>query len=214
MAFLLGVTLGLAVPKNASATSYLYSLALHPSGDSQFLSCGWHSGACWDYPTPVASGPALDWKPQQDPYYSDFPVYFKAKTAASGGQASAGTAVKVIQANTQCSHIVRVDIKDLGGSKKADTRYLHTKLYGTDGGAYTLNSGYFPVTTNTRIGTAVSESGCAWTGYHVHHERGLNFSGTTYYPDENYCNWSNVPGQCGYKATDTYPAALTSWYYP
>lgn len=214
IALLVGMALGLTVPKQAAATSYLYELALHPSGSSTFLSCGWHSGACWDAPTPVPSGPALDWKPQQDPVHSGFAVYFVAKTAASGGQAAAGTAQKITEFNQQCKHYVRVDIKDPGGTIRARTRYVHTLIYGTSGGWFAINSGYYPQTTNQRVGTTVGEPGCAWNGYHVHHEYGWNFSATANYPDEDRCNWSNVSYECGYYSTHIYPSALTSWWYP
>jgi hypothetical protein len=74
LAVALGLLAGIMAPKPSSAVS-LYNVYVHPTADT--LTCGWHQGACWDYPTVVPSGWALDWKPCVG--NSSFTVYLFTK---------------------------------------------------------------------------------------------------------------------------------------
>lgn len=75
LATVVGAFAGLLVPKSTSAVS-LYNVYVHPTADT--LTCGWHGGACWDYPTYVPSGWALDWRTILAG--SSFNVYFFVKS--------------------------------------------------------------------------------------------------------------------------------------
>lgn len=55
-----GIGFAILIPKPAAATSYDYYVELWPGGSST-LTCGWHTGPCYDDDSLVSSGNALDW---------------------------------------------------------------------------------------------------------------------------------------------------------
>ncbi|GMV85164.1 MAG: hypothetical protein AMXMBFR80_10200 [Dehalococcoidia bacterium] len=92
--------------------------------------------------------------------------------------------------------------------------YVHT-LSTTTGNVFTTSSGTYPQTSSYRPGYTANESGCAWTGYHVHQQSGGGWATrlTSNYPDEDYCNSPNNAGQCGTRNIDTYAMLTTAWTY-
>lgn len=203
-----GLFVAALVPKSAQATPTTYYLDLHPTAN--FLTCGWHDGACWDYPTPVASGWALDWATSPA---GAFNAYFYTKSSNGLGYSNAGTGTVSYVAD-YCQNYTYVVIKDPGGNWHADALYVHTEAT-THGISFTISSGTYPQTTSYELGETASEDGCAWTGYHVHEQTGGGFTTrlTSNYPDEDNCNYPNNSAQCGIKDIDTYAMLSTSWTY-
>lgn len=83
---MLGLALGLLVPKQAGATTYYsVNIQLWPGGSSD-LTCGWHGGPYVNNDATVQSGLALDWAPSST-------ISFYVKTLSDGsGFAYAGVA--------------------------------------------------------------------------------------------------------------------------
>lgn len=79
--------MGAPVHKAARATPATCYLDLHPTAN--YLTCGWHDGACWDYPAPVASGWALDWTTSP---VGSFNAFFYSKSSNGPGFTNTGTA--------------------------------------------------------------------------------------------------------------------------
>lgn len=205
-----GLLLAALVPKPAKATQTTYYLDLHPT--ASYLTCGWHSGPCWDYPTPVASGWALDWGTSPA---GSFNTYFYSKSSNGLGYSNAGTAEVFYDTGT-CKHWTYAVIRDPGRNWHADALYQHT-ISTTTGNTFTIASGTYPQTTSYVVGYTAYESGCAWYGYHVHEESGGGWASrlTGNYADEDNCNWPkrNVNNSCGTKDIDTYAMLSTSWTY-
>jgi len=204
----LGLLLSALLSKPAQATQTTYYLDLHPTAN--YLTCGWHSGACLDYPTIVPSGWALDWATYPS---GSFNAYFYSKSSNGIGYSNAGTAEVVYDSGT-CKNWTYAVIRDPAGNWHSDAKYVHTVSTKT-GYAFTISSGSFPQTTSYQLGYTAYESGCSWGGYHVHEESGGGWTTrlTSNYPDEDQCNYPYNPSQCGIKDIDTYAMLSTSWTY-
>ncbi len=203
-----GLILGTLAPRPTQAISTNYYLDLHPTAN--YLTCGWHDGACWDYPTPVASGWALDWTTSP---VGSFNAYFYSKSSNGMGLPNAGTATVAYTGGT-CVNYTYCVIRDPGGNWHADALYVHTTST-TTGSSFTIASGTYSQTTSYQLGYTANESGCSWTNYHVHQQSGGGWATrlTGNYPDEDYCNSPNNAGQCGVKDINAYAMLTTSWTY-
>ncbi len=207
MALGVGLTAGALFPKGTQALATTYYLDLHPTANN--LTCGWHSGACWDYPTPVASGWALDWATSPVGAYS---VFFYTKSSNGAGYSVSGTATVSYDEFGSCKHWTYGVIRDNTGTWRADAKYVHA-ISTTTGNVISIASGVWPQTTSYILGYTANESGCAWTNYHTHQESGGGWPNRLSYPDEDTCNAPNKPDECGIYDIDTYPMLGTSWTY-
>lgn len=206
VAVFLGMFAALLYPK-ASRASTNYSLWLHPT--TSYLTCGWHSGACWDDDSLVSTGWALDIHPNPGGSSFVYYIYFKAANLASLTTAETG----VVSYDTgTCKHWTYVSVYGNDGIWKADVRAVHTVSTATGTYFYINSSGIFtPATTHVAVGYATDESGCAWTGYHVHEESGGGWPNKLYYPDHTDCNEPNIPDECGVKNNDANAMLSTDW---
>jgi hypothetical protein len=201
-----GLLAGTLFPKTslAASTYYLYR---HPT--ASYLTCGWHVNACYDYPTPVASGWALDWTDAVPS--SGFYVYFYTKSNTGGSSSWAGTGAVGAPGSSTCFHQTYVVIRDVTDNWQADAKYTHTvRTY--FGSRITIQTGLFPQTTSAIIGETADEGSCStWSGHHVHEESGGGWPNKLNYPDEDTCNWPYKPDECGTYNIDAYPMLGTSW---
>lgn len=137
----IGVSLGLIAPKPANAVWVTFHFELWPGGGST-LSCGWHSGTCYDDDSLVQSGASLDWSVQTT-------VRFVGKES-TGSQMFAvgatGWAAKGTQSD--CTHQVHVSVYDILSNLKAGAEYLHTESTISDH-SFNISSGYQTLATTT-----------------------------------------------------------------
>lgn len=203
-----GLAFGFAIPKAAHATS-LYEVYLHPAASN--LTCGWHTGACYDDDAEVQSGWALDWNYGSN--YS-FTVNWISKSDNSGGYSWAGNGFISYYGSGTCTHITTIVMKDRGGSEKNRTQYVHTSS-GLGSASFYVSSGYYPQTTTAEIGATADESGggCSWSGYHSHIESLSGWDSKRSYPDHTTCNLPNIPDDCEYFDNYTYPMYRDAWTY-
>lgn len=201
-----GLVFGLLAPKSARASS-LYHVYLHPAADH--LTCGWHTGPCYDDDSKVVSGWALDWNYGAD---QSFTVNWISKSDNSAGNSWAGTA-NISYTSGTCTHWTYVTVNGTDGYYKNETRYVHTST-AQAGTYFYISSGYYPVTTTTAIRTAVSESGCSWTGYHTHIEQTGGWDSKLNYPDHTTCNVPSITTDCGPFNNYTYAMYGDTWTLP
>jgi hypothetical protein len=209
-----GLMAGMLTPKPSGAVS-LYNIYLHPTADT--LTCGWHNNACWNYPTPVASGWALDWATTPS---SDFYVYFFTKSDNGAGSGTAGTGTVIYSSPNECQHLTGVIIKDLGGIERGRVQYDHTVSIATSS-IIPIQSGYTPQLTSAAIGDTADEGPppedggeCAWYGFHVHEAQVSGASWTKLnYPDEDTCNSPNLMTDCGIYNINLYAMLKLAFSY-
>ena len=187
-AAVVGVLTGLLAPKSAHASLESFSLELWPGGGST-LTCGWHSGPCYDNDSLVSSGGALDWAGQ-----STITSVFRA-TMSSSLFANAGTGYATVGTQSSCLNYVVVDVSDVYGGFQTGTHYYHTWNSIANGTTWNINaaSGYW-TSTNKTLGSTASEAGCGetWSGYHVHQLAGSGWTLRSY-PDHSTCNVDEAP---------------------
>lgn len=205
-AILAGMGFGLLTPKLAHATTLFY-IYLHPA--ASYLTCGWHTGACYDDDSQMVSGWALDWNYGGN---SSFTVNWVSKSNNSSGGSWAGTGNISYYSSGSCRHETTVTIRDIYGTWQDATVYVHTSS--SQGGTYFyINSGYYPQTTTTSIGPTAYESGCSWSGYHTHIEASGGWESQLSYPDHTTCNLPYMPNDCGTYDNYTYPMYQDYWSY-
>lgn len=181
---MLGLALGLLVPKQAGATTYYsVNIQLWPGGSSD-LTCGWHGGPYVNNDATVQSGLALDWAPSST-------ISFYVKTLSDGsGFAYAGVAWISSQSQTGCSHVMYASVYDNASTWRAGNYYVHTTNgVGSGASVYINAQQYSRVSTSSAIGSTASESGCgdSWYGYHVHQQIDSGWT-IANYPDHTTCN--------------------------
>lgn len=199
-AALLGVALGLLMPKPAAAIWHDFYIELWPGGAST-LTCGWHSGPCYDDDSLVSSGAALDWGGSSG-------IAFLVKSSTGSNLfALAGTGWVSKDAQSTCDHRAHVSVYDNNGGWRATATYLHTSSSFTNHSINISTSRYGLVSTTEPLGTTANESGCgsSWSGHHVHQ---IADGGWTLrsYPDHRTCNRPTITTDCwvgsGYKQGD------------
>jgi hypothetical protein len=201
---LVGVILGLLAPKAAGAVTYSVYIQLWPSGGST-LSCGWHSGPCYDDDSRVSSGAALDWSP------SSTVSFFSKSSTDSGVYAIAGTATIAVVSQSSCSHNVRADLKDNNSLQRASATYVHTANSVSNGTVIDINTQqYNLVSTTSAIGSTANETGCGdtWSGYHVHQEGSSGWT-LANYPNHSTCNRPNITTDCW--VSNSYYMGYANW---
>lgn len=191
---ILGVLGGLLVPKPAEALVYSVHIELWPGGGST-LTCGWHSGPCYDNDALVSSGAALDWAPSSN-------ISFYTKSSTDSPQfAVAGSAYVWSPSQSSCSHQRYASVSDNRADWRAGVFYIHTAGSGTS--TIPINTAQYTLaTTSSVIGATAYEGGCVssnglptWTDYHVHQ---LSDGGWTLanYPDHSTCNRPTITADC------------------
>jgi hypothetical protein len=203
-----GLLVGVFTPKPAEAVS-IYHVYLHPTADH--LTCGWHTGACYDDDSQVVSGWALDWNYGPN---SSFTVNWISKSDNGAGSSVGGTG-NISYISGSCQNWTYVGVNGTDGYYKNETRYVHTST--TQSGTwFYFASGYTPQTTTTSIGTAANETGCgsSWTGYHAHIEQTGGWDSKLSYPDHTTCNVPNITTDCGPFNNYTYPMYGDTWSLP
>jgi hypothetical protein len=209
IALLIGVIAGLATPKGSKAVNYSVYIELWPGGSSD-LTCGWHSGPCYDDDSQVASGAALDWAST-----STISFYVKSLTD-SPSFAVAGTGYLTSYTQATCDHRMYASVYDNAATWRAGVWYLHTDDSLTSFGQDINTQQYNLVSTSKAIGTTANETGCgsSWTGYHVHQ---MSDGGWTLwnYPDHSTCNkdypepFTNDVSDCG--VSNSYYMGYANW---
>lgn len=212
MRFVLVVTticatlLAMFVPKPAAAVNYTVDVQLWPGGGST-LTCGWHSGPCWDDDSLVSSGLALDWS-------SNNAVNFYTKTSTNSPMFPvAGSAYITVPTQSSCSHHIYAEWYDNNALLRNRTHYIHTSNTISDGTSFYINTSQYGFVDTTRaLGTTANESGCtAWTGYHLHQQMISNWT-IANYPDHSTCNQPNITDDCW--VANSYYMGYASWQVP
>ncbi|MGE3075194.1 MAG: hypothetical protein AB7N24_15675 [Dehalococcoidia bacterium] len=184
---IVGVVSALLAPKAASATNYSVYIELWPGGSSS-LTCGWHSGPCYDNDSLVSSGAALDWAP------SATINFFVKSSTDSSVYSIAGTGYITSQTQEACIHTMYSSVSDNHPTWRAGVWYYHTDDSLTSHTEYINTQQYNIVSTTKAIGTTADEDDCGdtWSGYHVHQ---LSDGGWTLasYPDHSTCNVDAAP---------------------
>jgi hypothetical protein len=171
----IGLISAMLLPKPASASTAHFTFELWPGGSS-YLTCGWHSGPCYDDDSLVVSGTALDWGGQGGlQFYSKAGSDSSAFTVAGWGYAT-------VPFQQACRHEVHVRVYDNLDNYRAIAYYLHTANSIADGTEFPIYSGVFTMTSTTKaIGSTADETGCgsSWTDHHVHKRWVASSKGTT-----------------------------------
>lgn len=212
IAVLMGAIAGLAVPKESKAVNYSVYIELWPGGSSD-LTCGWHSGICYDDDSQVSSRAALDWA-------ASATISFYVQSSTDSGLFSvSGTGYLTSQTQTSCSHTMYASVYDNTATWRAGVWYYHTddslSSYNQDINTQQYNL----VSTSKAIGTTANESGCgsSWTGHHVHQ---MSDGGWTLanYPDHSTCNkdypepFTNDVSDCW--VSNSYHMGYANWSVP
>lgn len=187
---MVGIVAGFIAPKPVAATTYWVYIQLWPGGGST-LTCGWHSGPCYNDDEQVSSGSALDWSTVGT-------ISFNVKSSTDSPiYAIAGTATVTAGQQSACSHYVYAELKDNNAQSRGQVTYVHTAASG-ETTVYIDTEQYNLVPTTEGIGSAAYEGGCgdSWGGYHVHQD---GTSGWTLanYPDHSQCNRPTITTSCG-----------------
>ena len=191
---ILGALAGLLAPKSAEAQVYSVYIELWPGGGSS-LTCGWHSGPCYDDDARVVSGGALDWAPSSS-------ISFRTRSSTDSPLFSvAGDAYMSSPSQSSCWHERYATVKDNRGDPRPSVSYLHTAGSGTS--TIPINTAqYTSAETSSVIGSTASESGCTtsnglptWTNFHVH-QVGTGGWTIANYPDHSTCNLPSKTTDC------------------
>ncbi len=200
---LIGALLGTSVPLSSASTFQYRANLLPPSGNtgqSPALTCGFHSGACYN----GATGNFLDWDNTSTLLVSFRGIFTRSNSPQETNRLYGRRAL--VSSGSEVCEVQKVYLIDYGELKiRGVMQYTHASMNST---------AEFPIATSSTgtyniksLGTMVNDSGrdCAWTGTHVHAGymatgNATRYKNTSMYPDGDYC----TPGvNCGSYRNDT-----------
>lgn len=198
---LVALSVALAVSADsASGWSADYALRVNPGGSSTLdhLTCGWHTGACYDQ----VVGDALDWDNEDNAT-----VYWRSfgNCSQACGTVATGT---IEYAEPYCTE-TRVRVRDLQGRDLGRIVYTHTTTSQQGAEFLIQGAGAGWGSTTVGIGTSLTEEICVeFSGSHVHqYHREGDWTKNPQYPDTPGSGYYDVLALGNYQVE-------TSWTAP
>lgn len=200
-AILAGVAAGVAFPAPVQAVTVYYDIAVHPGGQYDYLTCGWH-GQCGPSPS---SGNGIDFRnryPNDSEWRS---TSFRSDTSTPVDMAD-GT---ITTDNSACQR-VKVSIKDDGAVDRGSIWFTHQTKDGSDFTLQGKDVGNWQWFDVANVVLTEPNTLCKFTAPHLHMQ---TTDSTLFVKNSGAGGWPNYVNPGVHEATDSTSKRvfLSSW---